>query len=286
MELEPLKLKRHETFSIRDGWLEKGINIVSNNPFCLKKEDGPKFFGVGSNMCKSLKYWLSACNICEFSVHSGATLTEFGNLLLKYDPFLDDIFSWWMIHYFLVKNKKDAPIINLFFNMDYNRFEKEEIFQKIKDKLEQIYESISLSSLDSDVSILLKSYYSDDLSNPENNLNCPLGKLHLLEMYDKKTYQKCNPSFDELDYRIVYYAIVSLYKEKREKLVFNLEDLFSEQNNPLKIFNLTKSTLLLYLEEMKKNGLIKLIKTAGLNTVTIDEVKSLEELITSYYKED
>ena len=57
MNKEPLKLKRHETFSIREGWLEKGLNKCSQNPQCFQKDRGTKELGLGSNMVKSLRYW-------------------------------------------------------------------------------------------------------------------------------------------------------------------------------------------------------------------------------------
>ena len=78
-----LRLKRHETFSIREGWLEKGLNIIVENNECFKKDNGPRLLGLGSNMCKSLKYWLKATGIAKFG--QVAELTEFGNLLYKYD---------------------------------------------------------------------------------------------------------------------------------------------------------------------------------------------------------
>ena len=59
---------------------------------------------------------------------------------------------------------------------------------------------------------------------------------------------------------------------------FNLEELYEWKNNPIRIFNISKSSLYQYLDEMKKNGLISLVKTAGLNTVTIISFKSLSEL--------
>ena len=71
---------------------------------------------------------------------------------------------------------------------------------------------------------------------------------------------------------------------KNGKLSFNFEDLYERENNPLRVFNISKSMLFAYLEEMKKNGFIDLIKTAGLNTVYIDKIMCLSDLFKSYYK--
>lgn len=281
-----LKLKRNETFSIRDGWLEKAINIIPENNLCLKKENGPKFLGLGSNMCKSLRFWLEASKIATFS-NGTATLTEFGNLLHRYDPFLDTKFSWWIIHLNLVSDFEENPVFNTFFNITYDKFDKEQVFIRLKDYYSKNdFEISSESSLESDIGIVLKSYYNADFSNPENNLKCPLSNLNLLDLKSKKVYVRNAPTFDSLDYRIVFYSILLSLYFNNINISFNIQDYYELENTPLKFFNLSKSSFLLYLEEMKKNGLITLIKTAGLNTVTILKKLTLTEIFESYFTED
>ena len=287
MNTVTLKLKRHETFSIREGWLEKGINKVSADYQCFQKDRGTKELGIGSNMVKSLKYWLQACKIMKFGP-KGAEFLPLGELLLRKDRYLENEFSWWMIHLHLVTNFDDAPVFNTFFNMPYSSFDKEAILKYLKEYyFDNGYEIGAESSLDSDVSILLKSYYSDDDKNPEENTNCPLSRLGLIDIYDKKTYKKITPSYSSLDFRIVYYSILLCYEsetKENDRLSFNIEDLYEKNNNPLRIFNISKSMFFAYLEEMKKNDYIDLIKTAGLNTVYINERKTLAELFDSYKK--
>lgn len=286
MDKVALKLKRHETFSIREGWIEKGLIKCSTNPQCFQKDKGTKELGLGSNMVKSLRYWLQACNLLKFGP-KGADFTALGNLLLATDRYLENNFSWWMIHLNLVTNFEDAPVFNSIFNMTYSSFDKEFVLRYLKEYYtNNNYEIGAESSLDSDVSIFLKSYYSDDDKNPEENINCPLSRLNLLDAYDKKTFKKISPSYDSLDFRVVYQAIIMCYENeiKNGKLSFNIEDLYDRDNNPLRIFNISKSMLFAYLEEMKKNGFIDLIKTAGLNTVYIDNVMCMSDLFKSYYK--
>lgn len=279
--MSELKLKRHETFSIRIGWLEKGINKIAVDPFCFKKDDGPIKLGIGSNMVKSLRYWLIACGLAKFSSQYGATLTEFGRFLLEKDPYLEDVFSWWLIHNNLVVNKfGDTPVINYYFNMEKQKVGKESFFNMIKNDFETKYGSItSDNSLDSDISILFKSYYSDDFSNPENNLNCPLSNLGLIGMIDKKNYIKMSPQYEKLSYKIVFYSLVNCVQINNPgQMSIDFDSLYVIDNNPIKVFNLTKSMFFLYLEDMKKNGLINLVKTAGLNVITILKEINLTEL--------
>ena len=286
---ETLKLKRHETFSIREGWIEKAINYVYENPFCFRKDDGPKILGMGTNMVKSLHYWVTASNLVQFHINTGATLTECGSLIYEFDQYLTNKFTWWIIHYNLSTNFNDAPVINKIFNSDLNKFEKDFLTNSILNVLEKDYEIKSLGSLESDVQIYLKSYFSSDKSNPENNFNCPLSKLNLLDMVSKNVYEKEMPNTNDLDFRIVYRCLLDCMDIDGGNLSrahFNVEDLYDKDNNPLKIFNLSKSALFYYLDVLKQKGYISLHKTAGLNTIYIEKYMSLRAMFEGYFRED
>lgn len=284
MGTSTIKLKKHESFSIREGWLEKGINIIKSNQNCFLKDQGSTNFGIGTNMVKSLKYWLDVCDLASFK--QGAFLTPFGELLLIYDRYLEDIFSWWLIHVNLSTNNDLARVINEYFNMDYTKIEKEAFIKYLIDKLSQNYIISSESSLESDVSVLFKTYHASDSSNPEQNLNCPLSKLGLINIVNKK-YVKTNPKLSSLNYLVVYYCFMKLISSQSTSNTndtYNLEDLVKLDNNPLKILNISMSALMIYFDEMKNHGLINITKTAGLNTVKFEEKLELMEIFKEYYK--
>lgn len=278
-----LKLKRHETFSIREGWIEKGLHYIHNDPNCFTKEKGTLTFGLGTNMVKSLRYWLVACKLAYFK-NGIATLTTLGNLIYHNDPYLDDNFSVWLIHLFLATNDKDAPVFNAIFNLEYSQFDKDILMDKVPEKLEKYgFEPIkSKSSLESDITIFLRSYYSIEDSNPENNMICPISKLDLFSCDDKKIFVRKVPKIKKLDFRIVYLCLKN-YIESKQINSFNIEDIYSERNNPLKVLNLSKSGLFYYLEEMQKRNYIKLNKTAGLNVVYFDQIKTITEVVNDYF---
>ena len=156
-----LRLKRNETFLIREGWFEKGINIVLNNNNCFKNDNGIIEFGLGANMVKSLKYWLVASNIIKITSNN-SILSEFGELLNQYDKYLEDKFSWWLIHYELVTNKEDSPVFNLFYSMKIKKFKKEDLYIKMLSIFNENYDKVVEKSLDSDISVLLRSYCFND----------------------------------------------------------------------------------------------------------------------------
>ena len=281
-----LKLKRHETFSIREGWLEKGIHYINEDAKSMSKENGTRIFGLGSNMVKSLRYWLTATKLATFK-NANAKLEPLGQLILERDPFIDNDFTLWLIHLFLATNEYDAPVFNAIFNLDYSQFDKDFLLDRVPAKLSELgYDEVSSnSSLEADISIFLKSYYSEDLSNPENNMNCPLSKLNLFTCEGKKIYSRKIPAFSKLDFRIIYLSLLRCVNFQEGEISFNVEDLYSLRNNPLKIFNLSKSALFHYLDEMQKNDYIKFSKTAGLNVVQIREPKTIGEVVNSYFNE-
>ena len=82
-----MKIRAHETFCVRKGWIRKGVkNIILNNRLFTDKEVNPcDVLGIGANMVKSLRYWLNVVGIME-EVPNGnqkiQRLTELGRLMM------------------------------------------------------------------------------------------------------------------------------------------------------------------------------------------------------------
>ena len=60
-----IKLKGHESFSIREGWITKGIFEIKNNSKLFSEKNLTDILGIGTNMVKSLKYWLITSGIIK-----------------------------------------------------------------------------------------------------------------------------------------------------------------------------------------------------------------------------
>ncbi|MCI6215600.1 MAG: DUF4007 family protein [Mollicutes bacterium] len=279
--MSDLKFKRNESFYIRDGWFQKAIHCIHNskdNIFSGTK--GIDELGIGSNMVKALKYWLISSGIMLRSSNK-SELSEFGKFLFDYDPYLESSFSWFLIHYNLVCNYVEAPIFNMFFNMKIkNKFKKNDIYNALITQLKERGEDVRESYVFDDFNVFLKTYTVEDKDgDPEDNYICPLSSLNLIEKKQKDEYLMKHPRYSDLSYLVVYYSLTQLYKKQ-----FNIEDALVEKNSPIYIFNLDKNMFLEYLGEMKKNNLITINKTAGLNTVYINKKMTLQALFEKRFK--
>ena len=75
------RLKGHESFYLREGWLTKGLRAVTEDPQVFFKNSGADALGVGTNMAKSIRYWMKTAGLIQENLKIGAELTEIGKLI-------------------------------------------------------------------------------------------------------------------------------------------------------------------------------------------------------------
>lgn len=277
-----LFFKKNESFSIREGWISKVINN-NNLKKTFSKNEGISELGIGSNMVKSLKYWVTASGIIE---GKDCQLTAFGNALRENDPYLEKDISWFLIHYHLVKNTTQCPIFYYVFTMNQNGFTKDFIvnyvFEKAKPFFNDKDDDVLRKYVEDDTNVFLKTYYSEDkTTNPEENYVCPLSHLNLLQK-NKGKYIKSSPSLSQLSPIIVYYV---LRQEFENEDSFVIDDTIEKEFGPCHIFNLDKSSFIQHLEILQNRGLLIINRTAGLNTVYFCESKLNYNALYEYQKE-
>ena len=281
MEIK-LKLKRHESFSIREGWLAKGIKNVKEYGNVFALQNATDILGIGTNMVKSLKYWMTATKLIE-EKNREIMLSDFGSIINEYDPYLEDIFSWWLIHINMITNVDDAYIYNLFFNKCTMKvFSKRDIFEQISQILNNNKLEYNENILQDEVNMIIKTYSIDEkIDNPENNFICPLSELNLIKKVDINAYERIRPDFRNLNYLIVYYLMVLLSEDKE---YLSIDDLIKLDNSPAKLLNLDKNLINEYLDEMKKHDLIIINRTAGLNMIYFNKKLSIDEIMREHFE--
>ena len=268
------KFKKNESFYIRDGWFEKALNTINRSEEnVFSKNNGSRMLGIGTNMAKSLKYWLQASGVIKTS-STKTELSEFGETILNYDPYFESDFTWYMMHYNFSVNKYDCPIFYYFFNSNIKKMKKTDIVKFLEEKFKDEGSIVKEDYIDDDLSVFLKSYINEEIViNPEDNYICPLSNLKLIKKIDG-SIEKEKPSYNKLSSLLIYYCISQMYDFNS----FNIEDSIYEAKSPCFIFNLDKNTYLQYLDELQRNGLLTINKTAGLNTVYFEKKLDLAKL--------
>ena len=275
-----VRLKGHESFSIREGWLTKGIFAVSENPKLFSEKNLTDILGIGTNMVKSLKYWLIATNLIKED-KGGYILTELGELIKAKDPYMEDVFTLYFIHIQLALNIDRALIWNLFFNKcNMKVFSKRNLQETIEYILDSDNLEYNSKILADEISVLLKTYTNEPRNDtPENNFICPLVDLKLVKRVDKENYSKEKTSISNLNVYIVYYLIM---KQAVDGSI-NIEELLEENNSVSKLLNLDKVILNEYLDILKNMNLITLNRTAGLNMVYINKRYTLSKIFDIHF---
>lgn len=288
------RLKGHESFYLRDGWLRKGMRNVVDEPLLFSKDDVVDRLAVGANMVKSIRYWLYATKLVEEKqLKDGKReqrLTEgMGDIIYKYDPYFEDVFSLWLLHYNMVSNKELCTSWYLFFNkFALQEFTKEELLEGMEQLVEEFVEgeSYSQKSLHDDCNTILKTYLDEGVSrDPEDNLVCPLSELGLLKQQKnakgRVIYMKSKPNMDKLPALFVMYIICKL-SESYAGVAIDL--LIESENNLGKLMNFDRMMVYQYLEELKKMNLIEINRTTGLDMIYPKDELTAAQVLEMYYE--
>lgn len=305
-KLKKVKLKGNESFNFREGWLRKGMRCVSECPNLFSQDDVMERLGVGSKMVKSIRFWLQATNLCEERyTNSGRSrsqyITEdFGQIINEWDPYFDDVFTLFLLHYQIVNNDTLCKVWNLFFNeFEGQDFTKENMIDACKSFLDKQMEegcTYSERSFEDDCTSILKMYTKGEPSwdsfcdvniiesHPEDSLDCPLMELGLLQRSTKVkgTYIKSVPTHGALDKLAVLYVITKNMTEDKPSI--SIEDLLKSPNNIGRVFNLNRVMISEYLDQLRISGYLTINRTAGLDMVYIEKMKRPEDIMVEYYK--
>lgn len=294
-KLIKVKLKGNESFNIREGWLRKGMRCVQNYPTLFSRDDAMEILGVGSKMVKSIRYWLRATGLTKENSPVGRAreqvLTEsFGKVIEQYDPYFDDVFTLFLLHYNIVKNADVLSVAwDIFFNnYDGQDFTKDNMIEKCMEELnKRLVEGATFSEslFADDCASILRMYNATDVAeDPEESLSCPLIELGLIRKSANKkgTYVKTPPACELLDKMAVLYVILD--NIEKGKASVSIESLINDANNIGRVFNLDRILINEYLDQLRVSGYITLNRTAGLDMVYVNTDRTPESVMREYYE--
>lgn len=290
-----MKFRAHDTFFIRKGWLSKGMERVVGKPdlFVDKEENPMDILGIGANMVKALRYWLQAVGLTSepTSGRRVQSLTDFGQRVYVHDKYIEELGTLYLLQYQLARQKEEATAWYFFFNIfNMSEFTKEEFVQEIQNDILMSDEddSVALRSLNDDFVCIINTYLpryktNPDKVSPENNIDCPFGELGLVDIANKKrkTFKKSIPAAKTFNPWVIL-SIIEDQADGREEI--GLNELLTSPCNIGKVFNLDAITMLDILHDIENIGMLKIIRTAGLDVIHLSKRMTFIECVDHYYE--
>ena len=280
MDKKDYRIRGHESFILRDGWLTKGLYAVNSDAKVFSKNSGADALGVGTNMAKAIRYWLRAANLVSDS-QKGVFLNDLGTAIFKWDPFFEDVFSLWVVHVNIAKNIRLATSWHVFFNsIEAVSFRRDELNSMMMDRLIQTIEAEPPErSVKDDCSAILQMYDDSETDNvgkdPEEKRRSPFSVLGLITKNDKDVFTKCHPAIDELDSMIVMYILCDRLQDEG---VLQIDAIAHDPGMPGKLLNLNRVLINDYLDDLQHKGYVVVNRTAGLDVVYPDrKISPIEE---------
>ena len=216
------RLKGHESFILRDGWLTKGIQAVEKDNGVFSKNSGADALGVGTNMAKAIRYWMRTAGVTVDVPQKGVQLTELGKTIAKYDPYIEDLFTLWILHCGIASNFEQATAWNVFFNkMDLtSAFTRDDMFKMEQELIleETGEEEVSERSLRDDCTAILSMYSEkgDQGDDPEDKKISPFEELGLISRVAKGKFVKTRPIMNKLDPLVILFLIMEEHHHHRQ----------------------------------------------------------------------
>ena len=289
MEKNKYRLKGHESFIIRDGWITNGLYAVHDNPKVFSSTAAADTLGVGTNMAKSIRYWLKTAGLMKENSMQGAHLTDIGELIFQNDPYMEDIFTTWLIHINVAVNYEQATTWNVYFNnLDMYRFQRDELLPAIMPlmldatKMDKLPER----SIKDDCTAILSMYSSAEKSDdPEEKRESPFADLGLLSRKGNY-FERTRPDLSTIDPLLIMYFIAGCFEEDQTqgKKSVSIDDLDEKPNMPGRILQLNRIMVNDYLDALHNKGLIVVNRTAGLDMVYEQEKLTRKDVVEAYYQ--
>ncbi len=285
----------HETFICKQFWLKKGYDHVKEKK-SFQDDSAVVDLGVGRNMVTSINYWLRSFNV----VDQDDQPTVFADCIFGKngkDPFIEDIATIWLFHYFLVKTDH-ASIYNLFFNQfrkERQDFTKEQLHSFLKRKCDEasprLYNSNTITH---DINVLLRSYLkpdpTEDKSDFEDNYSGLLIELSLLSRYKTKNFDdsstinwyKVDSTYRyDLPYQIVFFSILDNFPNQQS---ISFKQLEVDPNSPGLVFALSPDSLYSKIEEIvEHNKKITFSNNAGVQELQFKSIPDKWKVLEDYY---
>ncbi len=268
----------HETFSIREGWLHKGLKLLVERPDRLVDEYAADWLGVGRNMAKSIRHWLVATELAEQFAgkkprkDAKPKETKLGKLIYEKDPYFSEIGTWWILHVNMVNNPVYAASWSWFFNnFSLTRFERPSCIDGLSRHVQLSRGTTPKpTTLQRDINCLLTSYSRKipaDQVDPEDALECPLVHLGLMTNFRASAYYQLHQGVKDVPVEVFGYALARILPEEanqQKSVDIPISEAARGSGGPGRAFVLTSESLFELASALEAEDRSRTIQIAGL----------------------
>lgn len=260
-------LTGHQKFMIRQSWLIKGINAISEGEDIYSNKkliESIDYLGIGSNMVQSLRYWMKAFGL----VNSDYSLTEDCKELYKLDPFLSDGFTKWILH---IWNTENSPIWQMIFVQDkLTNFDTSYLLERLKQHINSNGRSIKQKTIQDLINVFIALYCKRTENDPEKIIISPLENLMIMKQKSSEEYQITNKDLNQISPAIVLYLIANK-NDKEQLTIHEVSELIK------RYINMDFLSIRKIIDQLALKKHVVFDKSTGLDNVTISnkEKKSL-----------
>ncbi|MEY8216127.1 MAG: DUF4007 family protein [Colwellia sp.] len=292
------KFTGHDTFPLRYGWLFKAVNhLNSGGKLQTSKEEETQQaiikLGVGKNMVNAIRYWAESAellsskrtqsNIDYFISENGDYLF---NAVTGKDPYLEQIGSVWLVHFWLNFNFQHLSAYRYFFNFSHvQHFEKSKLLSDCSSDAKKLVTNDigNESTLKKDIDCFLNTYskkFKSDavkkkLTIDEEHFTSPLTELNLVTDNGGGFYMSDLAERPELPIEVFIYGLIKFAQNETKDSKINsidFDSLLTKPCSPGRIFRLSESGLGQKLDEAQeysKDG-VSWFDSLGLRQVKIN----------------
>jgi hypothetical protein len=293
------KFTGHDTFSLRYGWLYKAVNHLKSEGK-LQTSDNKSTrkaivaLGVGKNMVNAIRYWadsVSLLNSERSNTSVDFTPSEYGTYLFDSevgkDPFLEQVGSIWLVHFWLNFNFEFLSAYRYFFNYSHvQHFEKSKLVSDCLDEARSLVtnEVGNDNTIKKDIDCFLNSYCkkfkSDAMKKKliidEDHFTSPLSELGLIHDNGGGFYISDLTERPEIPVEVFIHALIRFIKIETIDSKINsidFDSLLTKPCSPGRIFRLSESGLGQKLDEAQEvtAGEVHWIDSLGLRQVKIEQ---------------
>ncbi|MCB9246809.1 MAG: DUF4007 family protein [Flavobacteriales bacterium] len=286
----------HESFHCRHYWLKKGVDFLHDGTKQFASAEAVVDLGVGSNMVRSIHFWLKAFDLVNLEDES---LTELATFFFlndpnravadPIDPYLEDEGTLWILHFLLVKHGFSSIYPIAFGDFRRSRISTDFTEEQLKTYILRLCEKqgvkISENTVNTDIKVFLRSYLSPNMDSKliEDELSALFYPLKLILALDsvndlnQKIFRFNYGSHRSIAPEVYFYCMRSVFND-RESISF--DELQQEVSDVLLCDREQTSELI---EKMQERKLTVYLEDAGRKELQIKTKKTKEEVLEKYY---